>query len=210
MIIGVDTNNDKKQWGERFGMTHFVNPKEIGGDLVPYLVNLTKTPADQIGGCDYTFECVGNVELMRAALESCHRGWGESIIIGVAPAGAEIKTRPFQLVTGRVWKGTAFGGAQGPHRRAEDRRLVHGRQDRDRPDDHPRDAAHRHQQGVRPDAFGREHQERGGLLRRAARPARQFTSATPATQTAMPTSASGESCSLNISQAISAVNGGVR
>ena len=82
-------------------MTHFVNPKEIGGDLVPYLVNLTKTPADQIGGCDYTFECIGNVELMRAALESCHRGWGESIIIGVAPAGAEIKTRPFQLVTGR-------------------------------------------------------------------------------------------------------------
>ena len=101
MIIGVDTNNDKKAWGERFGMTHFVNPKEIGGDLVPYLVNLTKTPADQIGGCDYTFECIGNVELMRAALESCHRGWGESIIIGVAPAGAEIKTRPFQLVTGR-------------------------------------------------------------------------------------------------------------
>src|SRR6186713_424099 len=113
MIIGVDTNNDKKTWGERFGMTHFVNPKEIGGDLVPYLVNLTKTPADQIGGCDYTFECIGNVELMRAALESCHRGWGESIIIGVAPAGAEIKTRPFQLVTGRTWKGTAFGGARG-------------------------------------------------------------------------------------------------
>jgi S-(hydroxymethyl)glutathione dehydrogenase / alcohol dehydrogenase len=113
MIIGVDLNNDKKQWGERFGMTHFVNPKEIGGDLVPYLVNLTKTPADQIGGCDYTFECVGNVELMRAALESCHRGWGESIVIGVAPSGAEIKTRPFQLVTGRVWKGTAFGGARG-------------------------------------------------------------------------------------------------
>jgi len=113
MIIGVDTNNDKKQWGERFGMTHFVNPKEIGGDLVPYLVNLTKTPADQIGGADYSFECIGNVELMRAALECCHRGWGQSIIIGVAPAGAEIKTRPFQLVTGRVWKGTAFGGARG-------------------------------------------------------------------------------------------------
>src|SRR5437868_11472557 len=90
MVIGVDTNNDKKQWGKRFGMTHFVNPKEIGGDLVPSLINLTKTADDQIGGCDYTFECVGNVELMRAALESCHRGWGESIIIGVAPAGAEI------------------------------------------------------------------------------------------------------------------------
>jgi S-(hydroxymethyl)glutathione dehydrogenase/alcohol dehydrogenase len=113
MIIGVDTNNDKKQWGERFGMTHFVNPKEIGGDLVPHIVNMTKTPADQIGGCDYTFECVGNVELMRAALECTHRGWGESVIIGVAPAGAEIRTRPFQLVTGRVWKGTAFGGARG-------------------------------------------------------------------------------------------------
>ena len=186
MIIGVDTNNDKKAWGERFGMTHFVNPKEIGADLVPYLVNLTKTPADQIGGCDYTFECVGNVELMRAALESCHRGWGESIIIGVAPAGAEIKTRPFQLVTGPDLEGHRVRRRQGPHRRAEDRRLVHGRQDRDRPDDHPRDAAHRHQQGVRPDAFGREHPERGGLLDCAVSPARQFTSATPATQTAMP------------------------
>src|SRR6188474_2877072 len=113
MIIGVDTNNDKKQWGERFGMTHFVNPKEIGGDLVAHLVNMTKRGADQIGGADYTFDCVGNVELMRAALESCHRGWGESIVIGVAPAGAEIRTRPLQLVTGRVWKGTAFGGARG-------------------------------------------------------------------------------------------------
>jgi S-(hydroxymethyl)glutathione dehydrogenase / alcohol dehydrogenase len=113
MIIGVDVNPDKKKWGERFGMTHFVNPKEIGGELVPYLVNLTKTPADQIGGADYTFECVGNVDLMRAALESCHRGWGESVIIGVAPAGAEIRTRPFQLVTGRIWKGSAFGGARG-------------------------------------------------------------------------------------------------
>ncbi len=113
MIIGVDTNNDKKAWGERFGMTHFVNPKEIGEDLVPYLVNMTKRGTDQIGGADYTFECVGNVKLMRAALESCHRGWGESIIIGVAGAGQEISTRPFQLVTGRVWKGTAFGGARG-------------------------------------------------------------------------------------------------
>jgi S-(hydroxymethyl)glutathione dehydrogenase/alcohol dehydrogenase len=113
MIIGVDTNNAKKQWGERFGMTHFVNPKEIGGELVPYLVDLTKGAADPIGGADYTFECVGNVSLMRAALESCHRGWGESIIIGVAGAGQEISTRPFQLVTGRVWRGTAFGGARG-------------------------------------------------------------------------------------------------
>jgi S-(hydroxymethyl)glutathione dehydrogenase/alcohol dehydrogenase len=121
MIIGVDTNNDKKGWGERFGMTHFVNPKEIGSDpgsgagagLVPYLVNMTKAGADQIGGADYTFDCTGNVTVMRQALEACHRGWGVSVIIGVAPSGAEIATRPFQLVTGRVWKGTAFGGARG-------------------------------------------------------------------------------------------------
>jgi S-(hydroxymethyl)glutathione dehydrogenase/alcohol dehydrogenase len=113
MIIGVDLNNSKKQWGERFGMTHFVNPQAVGGDLVPYLVNLTKSGADQIGGADYTFDCTGNVTVMRQALEACHRGWGESIVIGVAPAGAEISTRPFQLVTGRVWKGTAFGGARG-------------------------------------------------------------------------------------------------
>jgi S-(hydroxymethyl)glutathione dehydrogenase/alcohol dehydrogenase len=116
MIIGVDVNPDKKAWGERFGMTHFVNPKEIGGgmaELVAHLVNMTKSGADQIGGADYTFECVGNVHLMRAALESCHRGWGQSIIIGVAGSGQEIATRPFQLVTGRVWRGTAFGGARG-------------------------------------------------------------------------------------------------
>jgi S-(hydroxymethyl)glutathione dehydrogenase/alcohol dehydrogenase len=113
MIIGVDINNARKEWGERFGMTHFVNPNEIGGDLVPYLVDLTKSGADRIGGADYTFECVGNVNLMRAALESCHRGWGESVIIGVAGSGQEISTRPFQLVTGRVWRGTAFGGARG-------------------------------------------------------------------------------------------------
>ncbi len=113
MIIGVDINNDKKAWGERFGMTHFVNPKEVGGDLVPYLVNLTKTPFDQIGGADYSFDCTGNVTVMRQALECTHRGWGQSIVIGVAPSGAEIQTRPFQLVTGRVWKGTAFGGARG-------------------------------------------------------------------------------------------------
>src|SRR5215468_2389305 len=113
MIIGVDLNNARKEWGERFGMTHFVNPNEIGEDLVAYLVNMTKSGADQIGGADYTFECVGNVKLMRAALESCHRGWGESVIIGVAGFGQEIATRPFQLVTGRVWRGTAFGGARG-------------------------------------------------------------------------------------------------
>jgi S-(hydroxymethyl)glutathione dehydrogenase/alcohol dehydrogenase len=113
MIIGVDVNPEKKAWGERFGMTHFVNAAELGGDLVAHLVNMTKSGADQIGGADYTFECVGNVNLMRAALESCHRGWGQSIIIGVAGAGQEIATRPFQLVTGRVWRGTAFGGARG-------------------------------------------------------------------------------------------------
>ncbi len=113
MIIGVDVNNAKKPWGERFGMTHFVNPKEIGGDLVPYLVNLTKRGADQIGGADYTFDCTGNTTVMRQALEASHRGWGQSIVIGVAGAGQEIATRPFQLVTGRVWKGTAFGGARG-------------------------------------------------------------------------------------------------
>ncbi|MGZ8323763.1 MAG: zinc-binding dehydrogenase, partial [Rhodoplanes sp.] len=107
MIVGVDLNPEKKAWGERFGMTHFVNPKEVGGDLVAHLVELTK------GGADYSFECIGNVELMRAALECCHKGWGESVIIGVAPAGAEIRTRSFQLVTGRVWRGSAFGGARG-------------------------------------------------------------------------------------------------
>jgi S-(hydroxymethyl)glutathione dehydrogenase / alcohol dehydrogenase len=113
MIIGVDINPERKAWGERFGMTHFVNPNEIGRDLVPYLVDLTKRGADQIGGADYTFDCTGNVAVMRQALEACHRGWGESIIIGVAGAGQEISTRPFQLVTGRAWRGTAFGGARG-------------------------------------------------------------------------------------------------
>jgi S-(hydroxymethyl)glutathione dehydrogenase/alcohol dehydrogenase len=113
MIIGVDLNNAKKEWGERFGMTHFVNPAEVEGELVPTLVNLTKRGADQIGGADYTFDCTGNVKVMRQALESAHRGWGESIVIGVAGTGQEISTRPFQLVTGRVWKGTAFGGARG-------------------------------------------------------------------------------------------------
>ena len=113
MIIGVDINPDKKSWCERFGMTHFVNPTAVEGDLVAHLVNMTKRGADQFGGADYTFDCTGNVKVMRMALESCHRGWGQSIIIGVAGAGQEIATRPFQLVTGRVWKGTAFGGARG-------------------------------------------------------------------------------------------------
>ena len=107
MIVGVDLNPSRKALAEKFGMTHFVNPKEVEGDLVAHLVNLTK------GGADYTFECVGNVKLMRQALECCHKGWGVSTIIGVAGAGQEIATRPFQLVTGRVWQGSAFGGARG-------------------------------------------------------------------------------------------------
>ncbi len=107
MIVGVDINPARKDIAEKFGMTHFVNPDEVEGDLVPYLVDLTK------GGADHSFECIGNVATMRQALECCHKGWGESTIIGVAGAGQEIATRPFQLVTGRVWRGTAFGGARG-------------------------------------------------------------------------------------------------
>ena len=106
-IVGVDLNPGRKPMAEKFGMTHFVNPTEVEGDLVPYLVDLTD------GGADHSFECIGNTEVMRQALECCHKGWGKSTIIGVAPAGAEIATRPFQLVTGRVWQGTAFGGAKG-------------------------------------------------------------------------------------------------
>tara|TARA_B100001123_G_scaffold423753_1_gene534290 strand:- start:463 stop:1575 length:1113 start_codon:yes stop_codon:yes gene_type:complete len=106
-IIGVDTNSRKRVLAEKFGMTDYVNPSEIEGDLTSYLVDLTK------GGADYSFECIGNVNTMRQALECCHKGWGESVIIGVAGAGQEISTRPFQLVTGRVWRGTAFGGAKG-------------------------------------------------------------------------------------------------
>jgi len=105
MIIGVDVNPAREAMATKFGMTHFVNPKEVRGDLVPHLIDMTG------GGVDFSFECVGNVGLMRQALECCHRGWGTSVIIGVAGAGQEISTRPFQLVTGRTWKGTAFGGA---------------------------------------------------------------------------------------------------
>jgi S-(hydroxymethyl)glutathione dehydrogenase/alcohol dehydrogenase len=107
MIIGVDLNPGREKLARQFGMTHFVNPKNIEGDLVAHLVELTK------GGADYSFECVGNVNLMRTALECCHKGWGVSTIIGVAEAGKEISTRPFQLVTGRRWIGSAFGGARG-------------------------------------------------------------------------------------------------
>ncbi|NQW11517.1 MAG: S-(hydroxymethyl)glutathione dehydrogenase/class III alcohol dehydrogenase [Alphaproteobacteria bacterium] len=115
MIVGVDLNPARKALGEQFGMTHFVNPKQVEGDLVAHLVELTG------GGADYSFECIGNVNTMRQALECAHKGWGESIIIGVAGAGQEISTRPFQLVTGRVWRGTAFGGARG---RTEVPRIV--------------------------------------------------------------------------------------
>lgn len=107
MIVGVDLNPSKRAIAEQFGMTHFVNPKEIEGDLVAHLIELTD------GGADYSFECIGNVKVMRQALECCHKGWGVSTIIGVAGAGEEISTRPFQLVTGRVWQGSAFGGARG-------------------------------------------------------------------------------------------------
>jgi S-(hydroxymethyl)glutathione dehydrogenase/alcohol dehydrogenase len=107
MIVGVDLNPTREPLARKFGLTHFVNPKQVTGDLVGHLVELTG------GGADYSFECVGNVELMRQALECCHRGWGVSTIIGVAGAGQEIRTRPFQLVTGRIWQGTAFGGARG-------------------------------------------------------------------------------------------------
>jgi S-(hydroxymethyl)glutathione dehydrogenase/alcohol dehydrogenase len=107
IIVGVDINPARKSLAEKFGMTHFVDPNEVEGDMVAHLVDLTK------GGADYSFECIGNVEVMRQALECCHKGWGESVIIGVAGAGQEISTRPFQLVTGRVWRGSAFGGARG-------------------------------------------------------------------------------------------------
>ncbi len=107
MIIGVDINPDREAWGKRFGMTHFVNPKDVDGDIVAHLVALTD------GGADHTFDCTGNTTVMRQALEACHRGWGVSTVIGVAEAGKEISTRPFQLVTGRVWQGSAFGGAKG-------------------------------------------------------------------------------------------------
>jgi S-(hydroxymethyl)glutathione dehydrogenase/alcohol dehydrogenase len=113
MIIGVDLNDDKAEMAKKFGMTHFVNPSKLEGTVTQAIIDITKTEKDQFGGVDYSFDATGNVNVMRDALECSHRGWGVSVIIGVAPAGAEISTRPFQLVTGRVWKGTAFGGAKG-------------------------------------------------------------------------------------------------
>jgi S-(hydroxymethyl)glutathione dehydrogenase/alcohol dehydrogenase len=113
-IVGVDLNSDKAKMAHKFGMTDFVNPSELDGQSVTErIIDLTRTDEDPFGGVDYSFDATGNVQVMRDALECSHRGWGVSVIIGVAPAGAEISTRPFQLVTGRVWKGTAFGGAKG-------------------------------------------------------------------------------------------------
>ena len=147
MIVGVDLNPAREELARRFGMTHFVNPADVKGDLVPYLVELTK------GGADYSFECVGNVELMRQALECTHRGWGESIIIGVAGSGQEIRTRPFQLVTGRVMERHRLWRGARPDPGAADRGLVHGRQDQHRRPYHPQAAAGAHQRKLRPDAF---------------------------------------------------------
>jgi S-(hydroxymethyl)glutathione dehydrogenase/alcohol dehydrogenase len=115
IIIGVDLNDDKAEMAKKFGMTHFVNPSKLpeGQSVVDAIIEITKSEKDNFGGVDYSFDATGNVNVMRDALECSHRGWGVSVIIGVAPAGAEISTRPFQLVTGRVWKGTAFGGAKG-------------------------------------------------------------------------------------------------
>ena len=159
MIVGVDLNPGRKALAEKFGMTHFVNPKDVQGDLVPYLVDLTK------GGAHYSFECIGNVQTMRQALECSHRGWGVSVIIGVAGAGQEISTRPFQLAHRahleghRVWRRTR------PHRCAAHRRLVHERQDQHRRPDHPHDAARSDQSRLRSDARRQVDQERGGFYR---------------------------------------------
>ena len=152
MIIGVDINNASKEWGERFGMTHFVNPKEAGADLVPHLVNMTKKGADQIGGADYTFDCTGNVTVMRQALEACHRGWGVSRHYRRRAVRRRDRDAAVPACHRAGLEGHGVRRREGPHRRAQDRRLVHGRQDRDRSDDHPHDAAFGHQQRFRPDA----------------------------------------------------------
>ena len=152
MIIGVDINNARKEWGERFGMTHFVNPKEAGADLVPHLVNMTKKGADQIGGADYTFDCTGNVTVMRQALEACHRGWGVSRRYRRRAVRRRDRDAAVPARDRAGLEGHRVRRREGPHRRAQDRRLVHGRQDRDRSDDHAHDAAFGHQQRFRPDA----------------------------------------------------------
>ncbi len=175
MIIGVDINNARKEWGERFGMTHFVNPKEVGADLVPHLVNMTKKGADQIGGADYTFDCTGNVTVMRQALEACHRGWGVSRHHRRRARWRGDRDAAVPARHRAGLEGHRLRRRERPHRRTEDRRLVHGREDRDRPDDHAHDAACGHQQRFRPDARGQEHQERGHLL--TTRPVGAITAA---------------------------------
>ena len=157
MIVGVDLNPKREALARKFGLTHFINPK--GKDVVAEIVEMTG------GGADYSFECIGNVDVMRQALECCHRGWGVSVIIGVAGAGQEIRTRPFQLVTGRVWKGTAFGGARG---RSDVPRIVDwymDGEDQHRRPHHPRPAAGADQRRLRPDAPRRVDPQRGRLLR---------------------------------------------
>ena len=157
-IVGVDLNPARRALAEKLGMTDFVNPREVAGDLVAHLVDVTG------GGADYSFECIGNVKTMRQALECCHKGWGVSVIIGVAGAGQEIATRPFQLVTGRVWKGTAFGGARGRTDVPKHRRLVHAREDRHRRPDHPHHAARKNQRRLRSDARRQIDPLGGGVL----------------------------------------------
>ncbi len=174
MIVGVDLNPAKTNLAGKFGMTHFVNPKEVEGDLVPYLVELTE------GGADYSFECIGNVKIMRQALECCHKGWGVSVIIGVAPAGAEISTRPFQLVTGRVWKGTAFGGARG---RTDVPKIVDwymdGKINIDDLITHTL-PLERDQRRLRPDARGQVDPQRRRVLTRRASARRRWRAGLPA------------------------------
>ena len=165
MIIGVDLNNDKKEWGERFGMTHFVNPKEVGSDLVAHLVNMTKRGADQIGGADYTFDCTGQrhgdapgARGLPSRLGSIHHHRRGACGRGNRDTPVPARHRP-------GLEGHRLRRRPRSHRCAEDRRLVHGRQDPDRPDDHAHDAACGHQQGIRPDARGQEHQKRGRVLK---------------------------------------------
>jgi threonine dehydrogenase-like Zn-dependent dehydrogenase len=156
-IIGIDLNPAREAMARRFGMTHFINPKEVQ-NVVDAIVQLTD------GGADYSFECIGNTTTMRQALECCHKGWGQSVIIGVAGAGQEIATRPFQLVTGPGLEGLGLRRRARPQRRAEDRRLVHGRQDRDRPADHAHAEARGHQPRLRADGARRVDPLGGGVL----------------------------------------------
>ena len=159
-IIGIDLNPAREAMARKFGMTHFINPKDTP-NVVDAIVQLTD------GGADYSFECIGNTKTMRQALECCHKGWGRSIIIGVAEAGAEISTRPFQLVTGREVGRLGLRRRARPHRRAEDRRLVHGRQDQHRRPDHAHAAAGGHQPGLRADEARRVDPLGGGVLSNA-------------------------------------------